>query len=505
MNRAALNVFLAMLPVALAASGAGYWLGQGRLGAVPAAASAGQAPGRKVLYWYDPMKPDQRFDKPGKSPSMDMALVPKYADEAAEGGGLKIDPTQTQNLGLRLASVEKATLSSGLEVPATVQFNERDVAVVQAKAAGFVDRVYARAPGDVIARGAPLVDLTIPDWASAQAEWLALREGGDKELAQAARDRLRLLGMPEELIAHMERTGRIQRSFTLTAPLAGVIQALEVRQGMSVAPGMTVARINGLARVWLEAAVPEAQAASFRSGQRVTARLAAYPGEDLTGTITAVLADLNEQARTLRVRMEFPNPGLKLRPGMFAQVRLDAATAPAALVVPSEAIIRTGKRNLVILANADGSFSPVEVRTGREAGGRTAVLAGLSEGQKVVASGQFLIDSEASLSGVLARMNAMPVPTPAPTPAPSSAQTQAPSAAVGGIEVMGVIEAVKPGEVTLSHQDIPALGWPAMTMPFAVARGVDLRGFHPGQHVRFWLSKEDEPVVLRLQPMEATP
>lgn len=498
MSRTALTRLL-LLPVVVVAVGVGYWIGAGHRRDAPSTATAttaAPAAGRKVLYWYDPMKPDQHFDKPGKSPSMDMDLVPRYADDAVAAGDLRINPAQIQNLGLRTAVVEKAALPSDLEVPATVQFNERDVAVVQARAAGFVARVYARAPGDVIASGAPLVDLAIPEWAAAQAEWLSLRQAGDEALTRAARDRLRLLGMPDDVVAQLERDGHARQTFTLRAPRAGVIQSLDIREGMSVAPGMTLARINGLSRVWLEAAVPEAAAATLKAGQKITAWIAALPGEALTGMVSAVLADVSEPSRTLRVRMELPNPGLALRPGMFARVRFEAAPATASLVVPSEALIRTGKRDLVILANADGSFRPVEVRAGREGGGRTAILAGLAEGQKVVASGQFLIDSEASLTGMLARMNAAPAaPATAPSkPAPSDA-----------IEVMGIIEAVKPREVTLSHQAIPALGWPAMTMPFGVAPGVDVSGVRRGQQVRFWLSKDDEPVILRLEPVEATP
>jgi len=494
MTGAQLRNIALMGVLALVSAGGGYWLAHEQKTQSPWSASSAAKSERKVLYWYDPMVPDKHFDKPGKSPFMDMELVPKYADGAPASGGVRIDPALTQNLGVRLATVERVKLGGALSVPATVQFNERDVAIVQTRAAGFVERVHAQAPGDVIRQGAPLAEITVPEWASAQAEWLALHEAGDQELARAARDRLKLLGMAEDAIRRLEKTGRPQRHFTIAAPIAGVIQALDLRPGMTVSPGMTVARINGLRTVWLEAAVPETQGGPWQAGQKVSARLAAYPERELAGRIAAVLPDLNTQSRTLRVRMEFPNPELKLRPGMFARVQLGNPGQQAVLAVPSEAVIRTGKRNIVLLANTDGSFTPVAVTPGREDEGRTEIRGGLSEGQKVVASGQFLIDSEASLSGVLARMN----PAPAALP---EAQGQ-PAA----IAALGVVEKVAGREITLSHEPIPALDWPAMTMPFGVADGVDLSGLTPGQRIRFWLEKRgDDLVIGRVAPAGGQP
>lgn len=493
MKRSFIKILLLVVLVAIVSATGGYWLAYRGMPAAdktennPAMATP-QSDEKKVLYWYDPMVPNQHFDKPGKSPFMDMELVPKYADAASESGGVSINPSVTQNLGVRLTTVERIKFSGMLIAPATVMFNERDVAIVQTRAAGFVERVHARAPGDVIRQGAPLVEITVPEWVSAQAEWLVLRNTGDHELARAARDRLRLLGMPEEIIKRLEKSGRPQQHFTITAPIAGVIQALDVRQGMTISPGMTVARINGLRTVWLEAAVPETQGGKMREGQQVTARLAAFPDQNLTGKVTAVLPDLNIQSRTLRVRMEFPNPELKLRPGMFAQVQLGDAGQKAVLAVPTEAVIRTGKRNVVICVNADGSFTPVEVTLGSEGEGRTAVLSGLEEGQKVVASGQFLIDSEASLSGVLARMNTVPA-------AAADANAQAPAQSKA-IEAFGVVEKVAGQELTLSHEPIPALDWPAMTMPFSVASDVALTSLKSGQRIRFWLEKQGEDLVI---------
>jgi len=265
-----------------------------------------------------------------------------------------------------------------------------------------VQRVYGRAPRDVVGAGAPLADVLVPEWAGAQGEYLAVRRTGDEALTRAARQRLQLLGMPPSLIGAVERSGQVRNVVTVSTPTGGVIKTLAVRNGMTVSSGETLAEVNGLSRVWLNAAVPEAMAGQVRVGEAVTATLAAYPGEAFNGRVTAILPQAQADSRTLTARVELPNAGGRLRPGMFASVRFGGVAQPA-LLVPSEAVIRTGRRNLVMLAQPGGRYQPAEIRAGREAGGKTEVLAGLAEGEKVVVSGQFLLDSEASLAGVQAR------------------------------------------------------------------------------------------------------
>lgn len=469
---------------------AGVGFGLGRLTVPPAGTSPPppQEAGRKALYWYDPMYPAQRFDKPGKSPFMDMQLVPKYADETAGQRGVRIDPASAQNLGVRLAAVERGSLPGGLAATGVIDFNARDVAVVQARAAGFVQRVYGRAPGDVVGAGAPLADILVPEWAGAQGEYLAVRRTGDAALIQAARQRLQLLGMPPSLIAAVEHSGAVRSVATVTTPTGGVIKTLEIRNGMTVAAGQTLAEVNGLGRVWLNAAVPEAQAGHVRPGGIVAATLAAYPGETFSGRVAAILPQAQVESRTLTVRIELPNPGGRLRPGMFASVQFGGAPGPA-LLVPSEAVIRTGKRTLVMLAKPGGRYEPAEIRAGREAGGRTEVLAGLSAGEKVVASGQFLLDSEASLSGVQARLVA-------------SAKPAATTAALH--EGVGRVEQLAAGSVTLSHEPVPSIQWPAMTMAFRLADPALARGVKIGDRVSFAFEQTPSgPVVRRLTPAAA--
>jgi Cu(I)/Ag(I) efflux system membrane fusion protein len=398
---------LAVIVLLLGSAAAGYWFARsGPAEPMQISQMESGEPGRKALYWYDPMVPNQHFAKPGKSPFMDMQLVARYADEESVGQapGIRIDPSVAQNLGVRLTKVERSALSEPIEAVGSVTFNQRDIAVIQARAGGFVSRVYARAPGDVIARGAPLVDLLVPDWAGAQAEFLALLQSSDKTLIDAARQRLVLLGMPQGLIAQLESSKAQQTTITIRTPLAGVIETLDIREGMTVSAGAPIAKVDGLATVWIEAAIPETQAGRTQIGKNVHVRLTAFPGKTFSGRVIALLPEANMETRTLRVRIELPNVGRLLRPGMFAQVRLDSGDQTPVLSVSSEAVIRTGTRSVVIVAGEGGRFVPTEVRAGGDVAGRTIILEGLTEGQKVVSSGQFLIDSEASLKGVLTRL-----------------------------------------------------------------------------------------------------
>ncbi|WPC06816.1 efflux RND transporter periplasmic adaptor subunit [Pseudomonas benzenivorans] len=481
-----------LLGLALALGGtAGYWLAGQRHGAMPTQAAAPAAPGEKaVLYWYDPMYPQQKFDQPGKSPFMDMDLVPRYADDAGDSAALSIDPRVTQNLGMRLATVSRGSLAGELELVGSLTFDDRAVALVQARSGGFVERVYRRANEDLLAAGDPLADLLVPEWSAAQEEFLALRTVGDAGLLAAARQRLRLAGMPAELIARVERSGRVQPSWTLTSPIAGVLRELEVREGMTLGTGATLARINGLERVWLEVAVPEAEASGLGAGQGVEVRLPAFPGQVQAARIDAVLPQANLDSRTLRLRIELDNPQGRLRPGMTAQVRLQRAGEPDTLLLPNEAVIRTGRRALVMLAEAEGRYRPVEVRLGRESTAQVEVVQGLEAGQQVVASGQFLLDSEASLRGLPAQ--ALDAPSAQAAPALHEAE--------------GRIERIEARALTISHGPFRTLGMPGMTMRFPLAEAALARGLRVGDRVRFAVGESDEGLrIERLEQLEVQP
>ena len=390
-----------ILAAVLIAGGGGYWLGlSGQSDAPTEATGSG---GRKILYYYDPMFPNQKFDKPGKSPFMDMQLEPKYADEGSGAApGVSVDPAARQSLGIRVVAAEMGSIAATFDVNGSIDFNQRDVAIVQARSGGFVERVYRLAPGDVIRAGAPIADLQLPEWGSAQTEYLSVKKLRKPELTAAARQRLRLMGIPEGVIAEVDRTGRTGGKLTVRAPIGGVVQTLNARVGVTLATGQTLAEISGLGTVWLNAALPEAQAELVKTGQRATATLTAFPGESFADRVIAILPTASADSRTLTVRVELANRGGRLRPGMFATVALGGDAKPA-LLVPSEAVIRTGTRNIVMLEKGDGRYHPAEVVAGREGGGKTEILQGLAPGEKVVASGQFLLDSEASLTGLTVR------------------------------------------------------------------------------------------------------
>ncbi|WP_423140822.1 efflux RND transporter periplasmic adaptor subunit [Parablastomonas sp. CN1-191] len=443
--------------------------------------------GRAVLYWYDPMVPSQHFDKPGKSPFMDMQLVPRYAGEGESEAGVRIDPARVENLGLRTAIAKVGTLDTGFTAAGAIDFNERDAIVIQARAAGFVQRVYSRAPGDVVGAGAPLADLLVPEWGGAQTEFLAARRTGDAALTRAARQRMTLIGMPAGAIAAVERTGRPQNVLTVTTPAGGLIKTLGVRAGMSIAAGQTLAEINGLGTVWLNAAIPEALGSRVRPGQPANASLAAYPGERFPGRISAVLPAVEGDSRTLTARIELINRGGRLRPGMFAQVALGGMSRPA-LLVPEEAVIRTGTRTIVMLAQPGGRYQPAEVQIGATSKGQTEVIAGLGDGERVVASGQFLLDSETTLAGAQVRSL-------------GAAKPVAPATARPTYQAEGSITAIDARSVTISHGPIPAIKWPAMQMRF-LSPPATARAFKRGDRVSFSFDQPPEgPTIRRISKL----
>jgi Cu(I)/Ag(I) efflux system membrane fusion protein len=352
---------------------------------------------------------------------MDMQLVPVYGDSGeANEQGVRIDSSLQQSLGMRTAEVTRTTLAPAVEAVGNVAYDERDLAVVQARANGFLEKLYVRATLDPVRKGQALAELYVPDWVAAQEEYLSAkriasqaRVPGLESLVEGARQRMRLAGMSDAQIASIEKDGKVHARLTIAAPISGVVSELSAREGMTVAAGTPLFRINGLSKVWINAEVPEAFAAQLRPGTAVEARAAAFPGTTFKGRVSAILPQVDAATRTLKARVELDNPGGKLVPGMFATVALRPAARREVLVVPSEAVIATGKRTVVMLAEPDGRFTPVEVEIGAEANGQTEVRKGLHEGQKVVASGQFLVDSEASLKATTSRTQA-PAPQAEP-------------------------------------------------------------------------------------------
>ncbi|MCS0611917.1 efflux RND transporter periplasmic adaptor subunit [Massilia kyonggiensis] len=490
MNRRIIISILGSLAV-LAVTGAGaYRLGKqsAQHGAGPAATAAPRADktGRKVLYWHDPMVPGQKFDKPGKSPFMDMDLVPVYADEAQAEGGVAISPGVQQNLGIRVVEVRKGSLASALDAVGNVAFNERDLVLLQARSSGYVEELFVRAPLDPVRKGQALLQLYVPDWVAAQEEYLAIKRmpaGSDTSgLLDAALQRMRLVGMTEQQVKQVSARSQVSPRITVTAPENGVVSELSVREGMTVAPGAPLFRINGLRTVWVNAEVPESAAAQVQPGMAVRATSPAFPGTEFSGKVEALLPDVNTATRTLKARIELANPGGKLVPGMFATIHLAPGQSRETLLVPSEAVIQTGTRTVVITGPGEGKFAAVEVVTGAEANGQTEVVKGLSEGEKVVASGQFLIDSEASLRGTLQRLGDTAAPEPMPAMPAKTATHRA----------TGKVEQIAKDEVTISHGPVPSLKWPPMTMGFMPPASGLSKDIKVGDAVHFEFQATDD-------------
>jgi Cu(I)/Ag(I) efflux system membrane fusion protein len=343
---------------------------------------------------------------------MDMQLVPMYADGGGDEGAVAISPRVQQNLGVRTAPVRQGMLGASVEAVGSAAYNERDVAVVSARSNGFLERLYVRAPLDPVRQGQPLAELYVPDWVAAQEEYLSAKrigsQSGDKSfeaLVDAARQRMRLAGMSEEQIRRVEANAKVEPRITLTAPISGVVAELGAREGMTVMAGAPLFRINGLSTIWVNAELPEAQAAMVRPGNAVQARTHALPGTIFEGKVAAILPEVNPATRTIKARVELANPGGRLLPGMFATINFAPGARKEVLLVPSEAVIQTGRRSVVIVAQGDGKFVPVDVEIGLDSNGQTEIRKGLSAGQNVVISGQFLVDSEASLKAATTRMS----------------------------------------------------------------------------------------------------
>lgn len=383
----------------IVAAGGGYYAGTKR---PHQTATPSQPAERKVLYWYDPMVPGQRFDKPGKSPFMDMDLVPRYADEEKAAAGVSISTQQQQNLGMKTARAQVRQLVSPFSAFATVSTDERSVSVVSAPASGVVTKLFVNAPQQQVKAGEPLAQLWIPQWTTAQQEYLAVRQLGDAGLTQAARERLALQFMPEEVIRTLERSGKPQTTMTLRAAQAGYVVKLDVREGAQITATAPLFEVASLDPVWLVIDYPQTQAQSLAVGNKMVATSESWPGEQFHGTVSELLPQMETTTRTLKARVVLENPGQKLKPGMYLTVaRAEESKRPPVLAVPEEAVINSGGSSRILIATGDGYFHPVNVETGLTAQGWTEIRSGLKEGDSVVTSGQFLIDSEASLRSVM--------------------------------------------------------------------------------------------------------
>ena len=384
-------------------------------------------------YWYDPMRPREHFDKPGKSPFMDMQLAPKCSDSGAPAapgsvnasGSIEVDSRLVENLGLRIAPVEQGSLARGVDTVGLVGVDEHRIEAIQVREPGWVEELHVRAVGDAVRRGELLAGIYSPELLATQQELLIARTSDDPALIEASRRRLALFGLSAGQIERIMRTGQSERRVQYYAPFDGYVMDLGVRQGAAVQPGATLFQLADLSTVWVTADVPEVQAGWIAVGDSTEVSLPALPGMHFEARVDYLYPELVQATRTLKVRVVVKNPQKHLRPGMFAAVHFNGTPLDQVLTVPTEAVIKTGTRSVVIVADDATHFRPRVVRVGIEHGGRSQILEGITPGQNVVASGQFLIDSEASLRGAfdnLAGASGTPKKEVSPDPVPSPAQ-----------------------------------------------------------------------------------
>ena len=367
----------------------------------------GQVGEASPLYWVAPMDPDFRRDGPGKSP-MGMDLIPVYADnglDADDPGMIFISPDVVNNLGVRTALVERRSMHTRITTVGYVQYDEDQLVHIHPRVEGWIERLYVQAAGDPVEAGEPLYSLYSPQLVNAQEELLLALNRDNERFVQATEDQLRALQISDAEINDLRNTRQVKQTLTFYAPQSGVVDNLNIREGFFVGPGTTLMSIGSLNDVWVEAEVFERQAALVEAGLPVTMSLDYLPGRLWEGSVDYVYPTLNAQTRTARVRLRFENPDSLLKPNMFAQVTILADAADDVLVIPREAVIRTARQDRVVLAAGNGRFKSVAVSLGRLDDQYAEISHGVEEGERVVVSAQFLLDSESSQTSDFMRMN----------------------------------------------------------------------------------------------------
>jgi Cu(I)/Ag(I) efflux system membrane fusion protein len=376
--------------------------------------------GRKVLYWYAPMDPQYRRDKPGKSP-MGMDLLPKYADEeAAElpAGAVKISPERQQMIGVRTATVERAALTRTIRTTGYLVADETKIAHVHVKVNGWIEQVYVDFVGQLVKKGQPLFTVYSPDLVATEQEYLIALRGqtylgkapyreiseGAQSLLAATRDRLKLWDISDDQIEKLEKTGNIERNMTFYSPVTGFVLSREAYPQSAVTPDKELYTVADLSDIWVNADVYEYEIPYVRLGQKATMRLSYDPGKTYAGRVTYIYPMVDPQTRTVKVRLEFPNPKFELKPQMFADVELEVDYGTN-IQAPAEAVLDSGSRQVVFVARDDGYFEPRDIKAGPRVDGKVVVLSGLKPGEKIVTSGNFLIDSESRLNSAVAGMS----------------------------------------------------------------------------------------------------
>ena len=357
-----------------------------------------------VMYWVAPMDSNYRRDKPGKSP-MGMDLVPVYADENTAGNIVSIKPEVIQNLGVRTAKAERTQLWRGIDTVGYVDYDESRVSHIHLRTEGWIENLAVKSEGERVKKDERLFDLYSPELVNAQQEFVTALSSANKSLIRASKSRLAALGVSDGQIKQIEKTRQTKQHISVYAPQDGVVSSLMVREGMFVKPSLNVMSLGDLSSVWLLAEVFERQAQWVRVGQAAEVKLSYVPGHVWRGKVEYIYPSLDAKTRTLKVRLSFENPDEGLKPNMYANVRIFGGPKDNIIVIPLEGLIRTGRDERVIIDLGDGRFEAREVVAGIESGDYVEIMQGVDEGERVVVSGQFLIDSEASMRAGIKRMD----------------------------------------------------------------------------------------------------
>ncbi|WP_394193767.1 efflux RND transporter periplasmic adaptor subunit [Pseudoalteromonas atlantica] len=430
---------------------------------------------KKPLYWVAPMDSNYRRDEPGLSP-MGMDLVPVYAegegDDQDGPGAVTISPAVVNNLGVRTAKVQFKALQSEVRTVGYVQYNQDQLVHIHPRVEGWVETLYVKAAGDKVEQGEPLYTLYSPQLVNAQEEFVLAVNRNNPVLIRAAKARLKALNVSDGFVERLQANKKVMQNITFYARQSGVMDELNIREGFYVKPGTSMMSIGQLDEVWVEAEIFERQAQLIEVGLPVTMTLDYIAGQSWRGRVDYIYPTLDAKNRTLRVRLRFNNQDHQLKPNMFAQVSIHGKAAQQQLIVPKDAVIRTGSQNRVVVALGEGRFKSVAVELGRSDSNNTVILAGIKADDEVVTSAQFLLDSESSKSSDFKRM-----------------QTPALVTSVWG---KGVVNSVMAGHrmVNISHEPMGELDWPSMTMDFTVADGVDFQALQAEQTLHFELTKK---------------
>lgn len=431
---------------------------------------------KKPLYWVAPMDANYKKDKPGKSP-MGMDLVPVYDDGGKgpdEGAGtIRISSDVINNLGVRTSTASYRSLHTEINTVGYVNYNEDKLVHIHPRVQGWIEKLYVKTVGDPVRKNQPLYDIYSPELVNAQEELLLALARKNSRLISAAQNRLEALQLPKSAITKLKKTKKVQQNITFYAPQNGVVESLKIREGFFVKPGSTLMSIGDLSEVWVEGEVFERQAGQVKMGTPVTMTLDYLPGKTWQGQVDYIYPTLDAKTRTVKIRLRFKNEDREFKPNMFAQIIIHTRGEESALLIPKEALIRTGNQDRVVLALGEGSFKSIEVRVGRFDSESVEILEGLSDGEKVVSSAQFLLDSESSKSSDFKRMNHA-----ASEDDSSAGNNVAPSTVWVSAQIQSLMADHK--MLTLTHDAIPEWDWPEMTMDFIATDSVDFSQLSAG-------------------------